>query len=215
MDTSPGKTHPLIIAAAIAVIVACLAIVANLTGLLPGKSGSESPSTAAAAPPAADAPAPTPPAPIAAAPEAPARPPAPAPQAAPQPAANAIPAPPAGMPPPPPPATCRDCGTVKSIRTVSTQGQGTGLGAVAGGVIGGVLGHQIGKGHGNTVATVAGAAGGAYAGHQVEKNVRSDQYLEVSVRFDDGKVRSFRQDAGARWQVGDRVRQTDGGLVPY
>ena len=78
-----------------------------------------------------------------------------------------------------------------------------------------MIGHQIGKGHGNTVATVAGAAGGAYAGHQVEKSARSEQYLEVSVRFDDGKTRSFHQESGARWQVGDRVRLFEGGIVPY
>jgi outer membrane lipoprotein SlyB len=211
MENTAHKTNPLFAAAAVAVIVASLAAIAHFTGLLPGKSGPESASTATvAAAPAREAASETPAAPPPAAPAKeppapPVAPPAPAPQA------NAIPAPPAGTPP----AVCRECGTVKSIRTVSTEGQGTGLGAVAGGVLGGVLGHQIGKGRGNTVATVAGAAGGAYAGHQVEKNVRSEQHLEVSVRFDDGKTRSYRQETGARWQVGDRVRQANGGIVPY
>ena len=68
MDTSTCKTHPLIIAAAIAVIVACVAIVANLSGLLPGKSAPESPSTTSAPPPTGEAATPTSPAPGAGAP---------------------------------------------------------------------------------------------------------------------------------------------------
>lgn len=210
MENTARKTHPLILGAAVAVILASLAAIANFAGLLPAKSGPDSPSTVSAGPAdTRDAAPVTAPAPVGKSPKTP-----PAtqrqpglPASAPA-AANAIPAPPAGTPPP----ICRECGTVQAIRAVSTPGEGTGVGAVAGGALGGLLGHQIGKGSGNTVATIAGAVGGAVAGHQVEKQVRTEQRHEITVRFADGSSRSFMQDGAASWQVGDRVRLVNGGL---
>lgn len=126
------------------------------------------------------------------------------------------PAPAAGSPQTVPemaPPVCRECGTVESIREVETKGQGSGLGAVAGGVLGGVLGHQVGRGTGKDLATIAGAVGGAFAGHQVERNVRTDKQYQVTVRFDDGSVRSYTL-ANPGWQTGARVRLSNGSLVP-
>jgi outer membrane lipoprotein SlyB len=106
---------------------------------------------------------------------------------------------------------CRDCGTVEAVQEIEAKGEGSGLGAIAGGVIGGLLGNQIGGGRGRNLATIAGAVGGAYAGHQVEKNVRSEKQTQVTVRFDDGSVRSFTQTGS--WRNGDRVRLSNGALA--
>lgn len=110
------------------------------------------------------------------------------------------------------PPTCHECGTVEAVREVEKKGEGTGLGAVAGGVLGGILGHQVGGGKGRDLATVAGAVGGAFGGHQIEKNVRSEKQVQVTVRFDDGNVRTFTQANNAGWRNGDRVRLDNGAL---
>ena len=109
-------------------------------------------------------------------------------------------------------ASCNNCGSVAEVREVHVKGGGSGLGAVAGGVVGGLLGNQVGGGRGKTVATVAGVAGGAYAGHQVEKNVRSERQFQVTVRFDDGAVRTYNQTSASGWRNGDRVRLENGSL---
>ncbi|SCK58069.1 Glycine zipper 2TM domain-containing protein [Variovorax sp. HW608] len=85
---------------------------------------------------------------------------------------------------------CSVCGKVESVRQVKSSKPTSGVGAVAGGVVGGVIGHQIGSGRGRTVATVAGAAGGAYAGNTVEKKKNAKTAYEVSVRMQDGSMRT-------------------------
>ena len=110
------------------------------------------------------------------------------------------------------PPVCHECGTVEGVREVEKKGEGTGLGAVAGGVLGGVLGHQVGRGTGKDLATIAGAVGGAFGGHEIEKNVRSEKEYQVTVRFDDGTVRTFTQKSASGWRNGDRVRLDNGGL---
>lgn len=88
---------------------------------------------------------------------------------------------------------CLTCGTVESVNAVERKGQGTGLGAVAGGVLGGVLGNQVGKGNGRTAATVIGAVGGGVAGHMAEKHLRKETVYQVTVRMEDGSVRTVEQ----------------------
>ncbi|MGJ7518987.1 glycine zipper 2TM domain-containing protein [Variovorax sp. LT1P1] len=85
---------------------------------------------------------------------------------------------------------CAICGRVESVRTVQHAAPPTGVGAVAGGVLGGVLGNQIGHGGGRTAATVIGAVGGGYAGHTIEKRTRTETSYQVSVRMDDGRLRT-------------------------
>jgi len=108
------------------------------------------------------------------------------------------------------PATCADCGTVESVREISNKGEGSGLGAVAGGVLGGLLGSQIGGGNGKKVMAVVGAAGGAFAGHEVEKRMRGQTQYEVTVRFDDGRMRTYTETQPTQLQSGDRVRISNG-----
>lgn len=109
---------------------------------------------------------------------------------------------------------CYDCGTIEAVREISTPANGSGLGAIAGGVLGGLLGNQVGQGKGSQVAAVVGALGGAYAGHQAEKHFRAEKQLEVTVRLDDGSTRTALLSGPSRWRAGDRVRLSNGNLLP-
>jgi outer membrane lipoprotein SlyB len=110
-----------------------------------------------------------------------------------------------------PPAACQNCGVVQSVNSFQQKGQSSGVGVVAGGVLGGVLGHQIGSGRGNTVATVAGVGLGAVAGNQVEKNVNTTTKWAVSIRMDNGTLRTFNYSNAPTVVAGDRVKLIDGG----
>jgi outer membrane lipoprotein SlyB len=92
-----------------------------------------------------------------------------------------------------PAVVCADCGVIEAVQEVSVKGKGSGLGAVAGGVLGGAVGNQMGKGDGRTAMTVLGAIGGGLAGHEIEKRARSEKVYKVSVRMDDGSLRTVKQ----------------------
>lgn len=236
MENPTAKTHPLILAAATAVIVASLAAIAAIFGWLPVKPDAPAAIVAAPAAPektaALDTPPPAPP--VTAPEERPAaRPPAarsaprPAPAREPLPAYSPRSAPAAAnypivdngayaeneRPQPRYSNNCPDCGTVESVREITQEGQGSGIGAVAGGVLGGVLGHQIGGGRGRDVATVAGALGGAYAGNEVEKSRRSSHHYQITVRMDNGTTQTLTETQPPMWRSGDRVRVGNGRIV--
>ncbi|RSZ57385.1 glycine zipper 2TM domain-containing protein [Massilia atriviolacea] len=107
---------------------------------------------------------------------------------------------------------CAHCGNIESVREVSQRAQGSGLGAAGGAVLGGLLGNQVGGGNGRKLATVAGAVGGAVVGNQVEGNLKATRSYEIRVRLDDGGARTFHQQSAAGWRVGDRVKVVDGTL---
>jgi outer membrane lipoprotein SlyB len=110
-------------------------------------------------------------------------------------------------------ANCAECGVVESIRVVEDKGQGSGLGAVAGGVVGGILGNQVGGGRGRTAMTVVGAGAGAYAGNEVEKNINKSPSYQVRVRMNDGAVRTFYEATQPSLAVGQEVRVTENGIA--
>jgi outer membrane lipoprotein SlyB len=229
---TPARAHPLLIAAAIAVILFCLVATAAVMGWIPStlggngaaKSLTEADRVALSSkmqqqdaagavvtpqPYAEVAPAPVP---------KPVATPAPAPKAAaqnfvpdtppPQPVAEVIPAKPAA----PERDWCKNCGNIESIRTITTRAEGSGLGAGTGAVLGGLLGNQVGGGHGRQLATVAGAIGGAVVGNQVEGRVKATTSYEIRVRLENGKYRTFHQTFDPAWREGDRVRIVNGGL---
>jgi outer membrane lipoprotein SlyB len=229
---SSNRSHPLVAAASVSVILVSAVGVAAMTGLLPNSHSSSSPATVASVPP--------PPVvdtqKVATAPvEAEAKTESKAPatdketvKRAASPAAEKVAAPrpvsTASSQPRTPtyadnsrvtvqaPAICYDCGRVESVNAIQAQGQPTGVGMIAGGVIGGLIGNQIGGGNGKKVATVAGAVGGGYAGHQIEKQNRTTTTYQVRVRMEDGIVRTFAYDTQPQWTAGDRVRVVDGQL---
>lgn len=110
---------------------------------------------------------------------------------------------------------CHDCGVIESVRAVTKKGEGSGVGAVAGGVIGAALGNQVGGGNGRKAMTVIGAVGGGVAGNEIEKRAKSTTVHQVTIRMDDGSVRTLEQASapavGARVQVeGGKLRALGG-----
>lgn len=110
-------------------------------------------------------------------------------------------------------APCGQCGVIESVHVVETKGEASGLGAVGGGVAGAVVGSQFGGGKGRTALGLLGAAGGAYAGHEIEKNIRKTTSWRVTVRMDDGTTRSLTQATQPAFGVGEKVKIINGGLV--
>ena len=109
-------------------------------------------------------------------------------------------------------AVCKSCGVVESVRAIEHRPQGSGVGAAGGAILGGLLGNQVGSGHGRQLATVAGAVGGAVAGNQVETHMKTTQTWRVVVRMDNGTTRTFNQSAQPAWRSGDAVRVVNGQL---
>jgi outer membrane lipoprotein SlyB len=111
------------------------------------------------------------------------------------------------------PAACLNCGTVTSVRAVKRQGDAGMIGPAAGALLGGVLGHQVGNGTGQTIATVVGAGAGAAAGTEVERRYKSTTSYVVAVRLNDGSTREFTYENDPGVQAGSKVRVVDGRLL--
>ena len=215
--TTTKSLHPLVLAAAVAVLLFCGVGTAALMGWLPSSQGDSQPLAAStSAEQMASLQANQPPAnlqpagaqPLAALPpqqqqqqqQQPMRQPQPQPQ--PQQQYAAAPA----------PQVCSNCGVIEAIHEVNTRAEGSGVGAAGGAVVGGLLGNQVGGGHGKQLATVLGAVGGAVAGNQIEGSVRATRSYNIVVRLDNGKTRTVHQSAAPNWRQGDRVRVVNGGL---
>ena len=188
------KPHPLFIAAAVAVLIFCVLGAAALTGILPTATSKSGEQVAQTAPSATTQPAAPAVAPRAAAP------------AQPKSATSALTANQQAA------ASCTSCGVIETIRAIEVKGKTSGVGAVAGGVAGGLVGNALGggKGVGNAVLTIGGAAGGAFAGDAIEGHVKKHTVWRVTVRLDDGSVRTLQQSAQPPFAIGDRVRIVDG-----
>ena len=240
-NTSPparAQHHPLLLLAALAVLLFCLIGTAAIMGWIPSSIGGNASRQLSEADRAALASSLPPAAPAAGmaqlAPQGPAYPAAPAAPAYPaqQLAQGYGPAPsqayaPAPEPEPAPrttvkskpvqvaaaePKWCANCGNVESVRAIKQRAEGSGVGAAGGAILGGLLGNQIGGGHGRQLATVAGAVGGAVVGNQVEGNMKATTSYEIRVRLDDGTLRTFHQSSQPQWRSGDRVRIVKGHL---
>ena len=199
MEARAGRSplNPLLVAAAVAIIVFCGAGVAAIMGWIPTSiGGGSAPSTSPVA--SANAPAGS------------ARPRASEVKirSASEPGHRASDAKPVAA------AKCTDCGVVESVREVEKTGQATGLGAVGGAVAGGVLGNQVGQGTGRDVMTVVGAVAGGVAGNQIEKKVRSTKVYEITVRMESGDARVITEPTLPSWRQGDKVRFIDGRIQP-
>ena len=212
MTTTTKSLHPLVLAAAVAVLLFCGVGTAALMGWLPSSQRDAQPLAAStSAEQLASLQANQPQAnlqpsgaqPLAALPPQQQQQPVRQPQQQPQQQyAAAAPA----------PQVCSNCGVIEAIHEVNTRAEGSGVGAAGGAVVGGLLGNQVGGGHGKQLATVLGAVGGAVAGNQIEGSVRSTRSYNIVVRLDNGKTRTVHQSAAPNWRQGDRVRVVNGGL---
>jgi outer membrane lipoprotein SlyB len=181
--TQAARTHPVLIAAGVAVLLFSTLGAAALMGWIPSATSTSGERAPAAQAPAAQVPAVTPQ------------------------KKNLIPArTPAGV-------LCATCGVVEAMNAIEVKGKTSGVGAVAGGVAGGLLGSQFGNGGTQAVLTVGGAAGGAFAGDAIEGHVKKRTEWRVTVRMGDGSARVISQNAQPPYAVGDRVRVVNGSTL--
>lgn len=103
-------------------------------------------------------------------------------------------------------ARCNDCGVVQDTHLEKRKGEGGAAGIIGGAAVGGLLGNQIGKGNGKTLATVGGAVAGGFAGNEVQKHVTAKEIWVTTVKFHDGSVRRFEQEARPAWKAGAVVK---------
>jgi Outer membrane lipoprotein len=103
--------------------------------------------------------------------------------------------------------------TVESVRNVQIEGTKTPIGSGAGAVVGGVAGSGVGSGKGSTVGSVLGAVAGGLLGAAAEEGLTRQPGLEITVRFDSGRMVAVTQAADEQFQIGDRVRVLSGGGV--
>lgn len=100
-------------------------------------------------------------------------------------------------------------GQVTEVRdVVRNGGRGSGIGSFLGAILGGVAGSNIGSGTGSAVAGIGGAVAGSMAGQRMEESSITSSATSVTVRLDNGEVRTFQLDSGENYRVGDIVRVT-------
>ncbi|MFO7189600.1 MAG: glycine zipper 2TM domain-containing protein [Pseudomonadota bacterium] len=105
-------------------------------------------------------------------------------------------------------------GTLESVRHVTIEGTKTPVGTIAGGAVGGIAGSSIGSGRGSTIGAVLGAVAGGLLGSAAEEGVTRKPGVELTVRLDNGELRTVVQEADETFNVGERVRLiTQGGVT--
>lgn len=102
-------------------------------------------------------------------------------------------------------ATVTDA-TVLSVRSVTVDGDQSGVGATAGGVVGAVAGSSRGNSRESIVLGVLGAVAGAVVGNAIERAGTREDALEILVQLRNGERRSIIQARGdENLQPGDAV----------
>lgn len=101
--------------------------------------------------------------------------------------------------------------TVESVREVAIEGTRSGIGAGAGTIIGGVAGANSNHGRvGSTVLSVIGAVAGGVLGASAEEGVTRQTGLEITIKYDDGRMVAVVQGNNEDFKAGDRVRVLNG-----
>lgn len=209
------RLHPLVGAAAVALVVASLTVVAAVTGVLPITKAIQGPTTDASYGSTAPQAAMTEPPPLTSqpAPGSTTRPPAYDARQAQNTAPPAQPIQQAQAEEKPAARPSHTAGHVTGVQVVEAEKPTSGLGAVGGAVVGGLLGNQIGSGNGRILGTVAGAAAGGFGGNYAEKKLNTNKSYRVSVKMDDGSRRTFTYQNPPGVEVGQRVHLERGVLV--
>ncbi|CDG81272.1 glycine zipper 2TM domain-containing protein [Janthinobacterium agaricidamnosum] len=96
--------------------------------------------------------------------------------------------------------------TVESVRQVTIDKGSSGTGVLAGAALGGLAGSTVGGGKGSIATSIIGAIAGGAVGQNVEANVNNKPGFEITVRLDNGELRSIVQDADEAFRPGERVR---------
>lgn len=104
-------------------------------------------------------------------------------------------------------------GIVESVRSVQIEGTKSPVGSAGGAIAGGIGGSYIGSGRGSAIGAVAGAILGGLAGAAAEEGLTRRAGVEVTVRLDNGDLRSVVQEADEVFAPGERVRLLSQGGV--
>lgn len=102
---------------------------------------------------------------------------------------------------------------VESVRSVQIEGTKSPVGSTAGMIVGGIGGSNVGSGKGSSVGAVLGAVTGGIVGSALEEGVTRQDALEITVKFDDGRMIAVTQAMDEKFQPGERVRVLTGGGV--
>ncbi|MEJ5991699.1 glycine zipper 2TM domain-containing protein [Ramlibacter sp. PS3R-8] len=89
------------------------------------------------------------------------------------------------------------------------------MGAVVGGIAGALIGNQFGSGGARAASTVLGGVAGASVGHAIAYNnagVVTQPGYRITMRSDQGYVRTYEVPATGDLRIGDRVR-IDNGMI--
>lgn len=97
-------------------------------------------------------------------------------------------------------------GTVESVRNVTIANPDSGVGTVSGAALGGLAGSEIGHGNGSGAVGLIGAVAGGIIGNRVENQVNNRPGFEITVRLENGELRSITQAADEMFKPGERVR---------
>lgn len=104
--------------------------------------------------------------------------------------------------------------TVQGVREIMIEGTKSAIGAGAGTIIGGVAGASSNHGRaGSVIASVLGSVVGGMAGAGIEEGITRQKGLEVTIKYDDGRMVAVVQGDNEKFKAGDRVRVINGSGV--
>ena len=104
-------------------------------------------------------------------------------------------------------------GTVESVRNVTIANPDSGVGTMAGAALGGLGGSEVGGGKGSAAVGILGAVAGGIIGNRVENQANNRPGFEITVRLDNGELRSITQAADEMFRPGERVRLLSNGYT--
>jgi outer membrane lipoprotein SlyB len=104
-------------------------------------------------------------------------------------------------------------GPVESVRNVTIANPESGVGTMAGAALGGLGGSQVGRGNGSAAVGIIGAVAGGIIGNRVENQANNRPGFEITVRLENGELRSITQAADEMFRPGERVRLLSNGYT--
>lgn len=103
---------------------------------------------------------------------------------------------------------------VTNVRDITIRGgRPSGLGSFAGAILGGIAGSRIGSGNGSAAAGVGGALVGGMTGQRIEESGMSRRSTELTLRFDNGELRTYQVEHDEIYRAGDTVKVTTSGGI--
>jgi outer membrane lipoprotein SlyB len=103
-----------------------------------------------------------------------------------------------------------DYGEVVEVRVVKIEGYSTGIGTMGGASVGHAVGAagaaSVGGSFGGIVVASMTGVAGAVAGSAIERKLREDEALEITVKMDNARTIAIVQAGDVIFEPGDRVR---------